>query len=240
MKFNNVILSMSHSLQCVCWLSLLLTFCGGLCAQPPEPAPLRFRIMGMDSIVSGLCFIQEDGIQSFTASHSRPTAWLEYRGPFPLKFYRRSDLEALTEESAPPPVMASFMPQQAGDWLLLFVRDPQAGDFPRYVAVPIPDVVGDIREGVRFYNLTRNELAISLNGEVLRVLPGQQQQVNPVPGHNAGMDMQIAALRESGWETFSSTVFGHRPNARITYFLMEVGGRFQFKRFLEQIEAPAE
>lgn len=219
---------------------LLLLLLGCVSAQPPQGAPeeevppLRFRIMGMDSVVSGLSFVNEDGVQSFIASHSRPTEWMEYRGASPLRFFRTSDLEALTEESPPPPVMASFFPPPGGDWLLLFVRDPGAGDLPRFRVVPIPDVPGDIQEGLRFYNLTRQELAVRVNQELVRIQPGQQQQINPPPGPDSGMDLEIVALREGGWDNVSSTVFGHRPSARITFYLVEVGGRFQFKRFLER------
>jgi len=213
-----------------------------LSASPPgsnapgaEPPAVRFRIMGMDAMVSDLCFVNEDGIQPFIASHSRPTAWMELRGTAPIPFYRTSDLEALTEGSPAAPVMAWFAPQGPGDWLLLFVRDPQAGDLPRYRVLPIPDAAGEVREGLRFYNLTQNELAVQVNDEVLRLPPGQQGQINPGPGPDAGMDMQIAARRESGWEKVSATVFGHRPHARITFYLIEVNGRFQAKRFLERI-----
>ncbi len=200
-----------------------------------EPPAVRFRIMGLDAMVSDLCFVNEDGIQSFIASHSRPTAWMETRGIAPIPFYRTSDLDALAEGSPPAPVMAWFAPPGPGDWLLLFVRDPQAGDTSRFRVLPIPDDAGDVREGLRFYNLTQNELAVQVNDELLRLPPGQQGQINPGPGPDAGMDMQIAARRESGWEKISATVFGHRPRARITFYLIEVNGRFQIKRFLERI-----
>lgn len=208
--------------------------------QDEQPITARFRIMGMDSIIRGLGYVDQGEVAPFMASHSRPTEWMEYRGELPLNFYRLVDLEGLTEDSPPPPVIASFTPNRDGDVLLLFVRNSNADTLPLYQIVPIPDPAGEIAEGVRFFNMTPHELAVSVNNETIRLRSGQRRQINPSPGHNNGMQMQIAALRDTSWELVSSTMFGHRPNARITYFLIEVNERFQFKRFLEQLEAPAE
>lgn len=200
---------------------------------------ISFRVMAMRQTVRDLAFIQDGTVESFSASSSRPTPWMTFRGPGPLNFYRTEELNAHVDPQPFPRPVAHFSPPDSGSWLLLFVKRDDPGPEGEYRVLPIPDQAGTMEEGVRFLNLTGKSLAVAVNKETVRIDPGMQKQINPAPGENDSMSMKIAAKEDDVWKMVSSTVFGYRPGARITYYIFNSGDRIHFKRFAESLP-PAE
>jgi len=202
---------------------------------------VQFRVMAMTGVIRDMAFVQKLEPIPFNVSPTHPTAWMEYRGPGPLNFYHAGDLENIEDmqnpEEVPQPV-AQFNPPSSGEWLLLFVRQDTSGSSGTFRVVAIPEDNDAVTEGIRFYNLTGEPLGIDVNNENFLLQAGRRSHMNPEPGPRNAMNMKIAAQGESGWEVISSTVFGHRPNARITYYILMIDNRIRFKRFLDRVPQP--
>lgn len=204
-------------------------------------APLKtvnFRVMAMEGVILDTCFIQDRRIERFNASHSHPTKWLRYRGTGPINFYRANDLSNIENLEEMPKPVAQFAPPSSGNWLLLFVKSPGVSGEGNYRIVNIPENNEPVEVGIRFYNLTRKILAVNVTDEQMLLQPGDQKLINPSPGPNNGMGMKIAAKNEESWDLVSSTIFGHRPNARITIYIIDAGGEILFKRFTDAVPPP--
>lgn len=198
---------------------------------------ITFRVMAMRDIVKDVGFVNEGEIESFSASRSRPTPWMTYKGLGPLSFYRSDELKAYDETQPYPTPVAQFSPEGSGSWLLLFLKSDETNTIPEYRVVPIPDDDSTVEEGIRLLNLTNTPLAVAINDETVRVDPGNQEHMNPAPLANSTMSMKIAAQENEEWRMVSSTAFGHRPEARITYYIFDTGRRIQFKRFAESVKS---
>ena len=225
-----------------CFLVLTVFTAGSAYGQPSrvpmddeDPKTIHFRVMAMNLSVEDVAFIQEGRIETISVSRARASDWMTFRGTQPLYFFRASTLASLEETDPPPRPLAQFSPPGSGAWLLIFLRNNEEGAGPEYRIFPIPDPGDAVEEGVRFFNLTGKELAVNVNEETVRILPGGRSQINPAPEGNASMFLRIAALENDAWEMVSSTVFGHRPGARITYFILEIRGRIQFQRFVDLV-----
>lgn len=214
---------------------------GGQSTRPANPdeaiKTIRFRVMAMQQLVEEVAYLQDREKVVFSASRSRPTKWMTYRGIGPLRFYQSADLvnlEAMLE--APTPV-AEFAPGKSGDWLLFFLSAPGAPQGSAYRVVGIPDQPDEVREGVRVYNLTGKPLAVNVNDQTLSLKPGAYDQMNPGPVNGRSMFMKIASQIGGKWELVSSTVYAHRPGARVTFYVLEDGDRFQFKQVTEPVRS---
>ncbi|MCC5843160.1 MAG: hypothetical protein JJU05_02795 [Verrucomicrobia bacterium] len=190
----------------------------------------------MNLSVEDIAFIQEGRVETFAVSRSRTSEWMTFRGTHPLYFFRASTLENLEEEEPLPRPLAQFSPPDSGAWLLIFVQNPEEGDGPKYRIFPIPDTEETVEEGLRFFNLTGMSLLVNVNDETIRLASGSQSQMNPEPEENASMFLRIARVENGDVELLSSTVFGHRPGARISYFLLlNNRGRIQLQRFIDSV-----
>lgn len=200
-----------------------------------EEKTIRFRAMGMQQIVENVAFLQGPEKVVFSASRSRPTAWMTHRGAGALRFYKSADLVEPVDPLQPPVPVAEFAPGQSGDWLLLFVSVSGGSPGPAFRVLGIPDRPDEIKEGVRLYNLTGQALAVNINDKTVTLSPGEQEQINPDPVNERSMFLKIAAQVNGEWSLVSSTVFAHRPGARITYYIIDDGKRISFKKFTESV-----
>jgi hypothetical protein len=227
-------------LACILILPGLMT---GLAFAQPSRArnadenskTIHFRVMAMNLSVEDIAFVQEGKVETFGVSRSRTSEWMTFRGTEPLYFFRASTLQNLEEEDPPPRPLALFSPPGSGAWLLIFVKNSEEGEGPEYRIFPIPDRAETVEEGIRFFNLTGIPLVVNVNDETIRLASGNQAQINPEPQENSNMFLRIGTVENGEVEVLSSTVFGHRPGARISYFILTNRGRIQFQRFVDPV-----
>jgi len=197
---------------------------------------IRFRLLSWDQSVSNLFYKQGDEKISVLASRSTPSVWYEYKGPAPLIFWREGKVrkesgdQSLIQEPA-----ARFVPERSGDWLFLLSElssaDLKTGDDFRILAIPDP---GDrIFPGVRMINFGPREIAFQINGEIVRIGPGEIGFLQPGPRSDGSITIRVAARDSVSWEPVFSTVFESHPDRRIALFVVEESGRTQFRRFSE-------
>ena len=200
---------------------------------------LRFRVLSWDAPVTDLFFFQDGEKVPLLASRSHPSAWIDYHGPAPLVFYRPGQAVGDTPSSEPPPPVpaARFHPTESGEWLFIFQRDADTAEKYALRAIPEPD--DKRREGLRFFNLSRREIALQVNDRTARIDSGEKYSTDPEPRPDNSLVMRVAARQASDWKMVFSTVLEAKTNRRTTLFIFDSGDEIRFRRFSEALPPPA-
>ncbi|MBC2603809.1 hypothetical protein [Puniceicoccus vermicola] len=177
-------------------------------AQSDEVRNFKFTTMSWSRYIGDLFYRNVDGEEfSLRIPNGAPSIANEYRGTFPIRFYRvlgQDDLGNPIEQTA-----AVFRPTSGEEQLLIFVENP-SDDSVSYRIFPVPfSRDGAERNQYRFINLSEYPVYVKFGEERFKISPRDENTIQTdIPesgGQRIAMAIQVSEKPDDLKVAYSSS-----------------------------------